>query len=138
MLGMRGTVVFMYHWVDAFLGDRLRLYGVTPESFAAQMDALARAGRTCLRLDTLEQHLRAGTEPPPDTFVITFDDGYEDLETTVAPMLERHGFTATVFVVTDCAGGVNTWDLKNGDPPRRLLGWDAMRRIIDFVHARLG
>ena len=53
MLGMRGTVVFMYHWVDAFLGNRLRLYGVTPESFAAQMDALARAGRCWMPLGTL-------------------------------------------------------------------------------------
>ena len=42
----RGCVVLMYHWVDAFLGDRLRLYGVTPETFAAQMGSLARAGRT--------------------------------------------------------------------------------------------
>jgi peptidoglycan/xylan/chitin deacetylase (PgdA/CDA1 family) len=129
MPGMRGTVVFMYHWVDAFLGDRLRLYGVTPASFAAQMDALARAGRTCLSLPSLEQHLREGTEPPPDSFALTFDDAYEDLDTTVAPLLERHGFTATVFVVTDCAGGVNSWDLQHGDPPRRLLGWDAMRRL---------
>lgn len=129
MPGMRGTVVFMYHWVDAFLGDRLRLYGVTPETFAAQMDSLARAGRTCMRLDTLEAHLRAGTEPPSNSFVLTFDDAYEDLDTTVAPMLERHGFTATVFVVTDHAGTVNAWDLKHGDPPRKLLGWDAIRRL---------
>ena len=129
MPGMRGTVVFMYHWVDAFLGDRLRLYGVTPETFAAQMDSLARARRTCLSLDALEAHLRAGTEPPPDSFVLTFDDAYEDLDTTVAPVLERHGFTATVFVVTDHAGAVNAWDLKHGDPPRKLLGWDAIRRM---------
>jgi peptidoglycan/xylan/chitin deacetylase (PgdA/CDA1 family) len=132
MLGMRrprGTVVFMYHWVDASLGDRLRLYGVTPEAFAAQMAALARAGRTCLTLEALQGHLAAGDEPPPGSFVLTFDDAYQDLETTVAPLLERHAFNGTVFVVTDRAGGANAWDLPHGDPPRKLLGYDSMRRM---------
>jgi peptidoglycan/xylan/chitin deacetylase (PgdA/CDA1 family) len=126
---MRGAVVLMYHWVDAYLGDRLRRYGVTPTAFAGQMRSLAEAGRPCLPLETLRAHLEAGTEPPPGSFVVTFDDAYADLESTVAPILDGHGFRATVFVVTDCAGDVNRWDLQHGDPPRRLLDWAAIRRL---------
>jgi peptidoglycan/xylan/chitin deacetylase (PgdA/CDA1 family) len=124
----------MYHWVDDDLGDRLRLYGVTPSQFERQLDALERAGARCIGLDALAARLAAGHEPPPDTFVLTFDDAYRDLETTVAPILERRGLTATVFVVTDCAGGVNAWDLKHGDPARPLLSWDAMRRLDGGVY----
>jgi len=42
---------------------------------------------------------------------------------------EDHVDSATVFVVTDRAGGVNAWDLHHGDAPRALLSWDRMRAL---------
>ena len=125
-----GAAVLMYHWVDERLGERLRYYGVTPAAFRDQMAALARSGRPCLTLDAVREHLEAGTAPPRGAFVLTFDDGYADLESTVLPVLEEHRFPATVFVVTEAVeGGVNRWDLKHGDPGRALLSWEAIRRL---------
>lgn len=121
--------VLMYHWVDDDLGRRLRYYGVLPRIFERQMDRLARSGRRCLSLETLRTLLADGTGLPERSFVLTFDDGYTDLERTVLPVLERHGFTATVFVVTGHVGGTNAWDAKHGDAPRSLLGWEAIRRL---------
>lgn len=121
--------VLMYHWVDSDLGDRLRYYGVLPESFERQMAMLARKGMNCLSLESLAGLLDAGSPLPPRSFVLTFDDGYLDLRRTVLPVLERYGFNATVFLVTDRVGTVNRWDVKHGDPPRRLLGWEEIRRL---------
>jgi peptidoglycan/xylan/chitin deacetylase (PgdA/CDA1 family) len=124
-----GVAVLMYHWVDTDLGTRLRRYGVLPETFARQMAWLERSGRRCLPLETLCDLLERRTALPARSFVLTFDDGYTDLERTVRPVLERHGFTATVFTVTGHVGGTNAWDAKHGDPPRALLDWDAIRRL---------
>jgi O-antigen biosynthesis protein len=121
--------VLMYHWVDPDPGRQLGFHGVRPETFAAQMARLARDGWSCLGLEELLAALQQARPLPRRSFVLTFDDGYADLEPYVLPVLERHGFRATVFVVTGHVGGTNVWDARHGDAPRRLLDWDALRRL---------
>jgi peptidoglycan/xylan/chitin deacetylase (PgdA/CDA1 family) len=61
--------------------------------------------------------------------IITFDDGYENFMTNAWPVLQRHGFSATLFVVAGQVGGWNTWDARLGEPFIPLLGWDDLRRL---------
>tara|TARA_B100000902_G_scaffold382478_1_gene420179 strand:+ start:82 stop:792 length:711 start_codon:yes stop_codon:yes gene_type:complete len=42
--------------------------------------------------------------------IITFDDGYKDLNSTVLPILKKYEFKATCFVVSGLLGKKNTWD----------------------------
>jgi peptidoglycan/xylan/chitin deacetylase (PgdA/CDA1 family) len=46
----------------------------------------------------------------PIRVAITFDDGYRSVLTHAAPILERHGFSATLFVPTRWLGDCNRWD----------------------------
>jgi len=62
---------------------------------------------------------------------LTFDDGYSDFLHNVLPVLECHGFTATVFLVADQVGRTNAWDARHGDPPRALLGWEEAAALAD-------
>jgi peptidoglycan/xylan/chitin deacetylase (PgdA/CDA1 family) len=119
----------MYHWIDADLGDRLRLYGVTPDAFASQMRSLAARGRRAGTIDELLAHVRGTAQAPAGTIVLTFDDGYRDNVENAGPVLEALGWTATIFVVTDRAGGINAWDARHGDAPRPILSWDEMRAL---------
>ena len=53
--------------------------------------------------------------------VLTFDDGYADFHSQALPLLERYGFSATVFVTTG-------WVAENGGrpaapPPGPMLTW---------------
>lgn len=75
---------------------------VSPDRFERQMDFLARR-RTVVSLD---EALGAGTA----CVAITFDDAYRSVATTALPILEAHGFPATVFAPTGHLGGGNTWD----------------------------
>ena len=43
-------------------------------------------------------HIREHGLSDPDVVVLTFDDGYKDMLTSVAPELEERGWTATVFL----------------------------------------
>lgn len=45
--------------------------------------------------------------------VCTFDDGYKTLVANAAPILQKYGFSATVFVCTSLIGKDNTWNNKD-------------------------
>jgi peptidoglycan/xylan/chitin deacetylase (PgdA/CDA1 family) len=77
---------------------------VTPETFAAQLDYLARNDYQVVRLSDLSGFL-AGRQPlPRRAVVITMDDGYASVYEHAFPLLKKHGFPATVFVYTDFVG----------------------------------
>ena len=120
--------VLMYHWVHPDPGHHLRLYGVTPAAFAWQMNHLKSAGFRAAGLPDLLAHLSGTRLLGPRRVVLTFDDGYRDNVEYAGPILADLGWTATIFMVTDHAGGTNAWDASHGDPPRALLSWDEMRR----------
>ncbi len=46
--------------------------------------------------------------------VLTFDDGYADTLTAALPLLRQIRFRATCYVVSDCIGGHNRWDEREG------------------------
>lgn len=64
------------------------------------MDALARAGYRTISGDELVDHLTTGAPLPPRPVLITFDDGSEGQWANAVPVLRRHGFRATFFVMT--------------------------------------
>jgi peptidoglycan/xylan/chitin deacetylase (PgdA/CDA1 family) len=71
-----------------------------PRRFAAQMDALAAAGYTTITPDRLLAYLRYGTGLPTRPVLLSFDDAYASQYTHALPVLVRHRFTATFFVMT--------------------------------------
>lgn len=62
-----------------------------------------------LPLDLAVARLQNGTLPTC-AMSITFDDGYADNCTIAAPILQRHGLTATFFVATGYLNGGRMWN----------------------------
>jgi peptidoglycan/xylan/chitin deacetylase (PgdA/CDA1 family) len=93
--------VLEYHRIvpTADAGDSERGLVVPPATFTAQLDALAQAGWSTITLTTLNDYLAAHRLPPPKSFAITLDDGWEDGYTYALPILQAHGFVATFFVI---------------------------------------
>lgn len=64
---------------------------VSRQLFAAQVDALARAGYQAITLDRMWQAWHGRAALPPRPIVLTFDDGYPQDFTRVRPLLaQRH------------------------------------------------
>lgn len=102
---MTGTVL-AYHAIGRCDEDRHNLF-VSESRFAEQMHFLA-SERHVLPLEDVF----AGSDRR--AVAITFDDGYKSVYRSALPILESHGFPATVFVPTAHIGGSNTWDAPLG------------------------
>jgi len=85
-------------------GAAARPYIVSPRRLAEQMDALDRAGFTAVGGDALASHVVRGTPLPPKPVLLTFDDGSAGQYTRALPILRRHHFVATFFVMTVVLG----------------------------------
>ncbi|TMJ96082.1 MAG: polysaccharide deacetylase family protein [Actinobacteria bacterium] len=68
--------------------------------FAAQMTQLGELGYNVVGLDVVIAHYRAGAALPLRSVLLTFDDGYHDHLEYALPVLQAHGYPATVFVPT--------------------------------------
>lgn len=132
--------ILMYHGVGQVEEDPFGLF-VSPETFAHQMRVLNLMGLQGVSLGQFGDAIEQGRG---DGLVgLTFDDGYRDVLTWVPPVLEKYGFTATMFAVSRLTGGENVWD----PPPRRpLMSQDDLRDLASrgwevgshtLTHARL-
>jgi peptidoglycan/xylan/chitin deacetylase (PgdA/CDA1 family) len=137
-------------------------HGAEPESFARQLDHLARNGYVTLSTDDYVGVLRGTVSPPERAVLLTFDDGRGSVWSVAAPLLKRHGMRAVVFLVPgrvpshlpgpdwdDVAAGRAPADaaLSRERGERSLMSWeeiDALARggLVEFqshtlLHARI-
>ncbi len=98
-------LILMYHRIAEVAENSLC---VTPQRFAEQMAWLNRHGLRGVGVGTLLDAMRANRHR--GLVGITFDDGYANLVEAALPALLRHGFTATMFIVSGLLGRTNEWD----------------------------
>ncbi|MFK4864635.1 polysaccharide deacetylase family protein [Streptomyces sp. CSMPJR101] len=115
--------VAMYHSVSTCPDDPYDVT-VTPARLERQLGWLAGRGLRGVSVRELLEARDRGTER--GLVGLTFDDGYTDFVTEALPVLRRHGFTATVFVLPGLLGGANVWE-RTG-PRKPLLDEDGVRR----------
>ena len=85
----------MYHKVNDLPENPL---SVPVGAFDEQLAQLRELGYTVVSLDDVLDHYRDGTPLPPSAVLITFDDGYRDNLEHAAPVLQKHGYPAVIFV----------------------------------------
>ena len=122
--------ILMYHQIDAAppRGTPLRGLTVTPGSFARQMALLRLLGYRGVSMSELEPYLRG--EKTGKVVGLTFDDGFRNNLEHALPVLQRHGFSATCYVLSDPFEGRNAWDEAKGMPQKPLFTPDDMRAWV--------
>ncbi|MEO8217561.1 MAG: polysaccharide deacetylase family protein [Acidobacteriota bacterium] len=93
-----------------------------------QLEAFARAGLESVSISRLVAG--NGASLPSRPIAITFDDGYESV-LAARPILEDHGFTATLYVVSDHVGKDNRWPGQPGNvQTSALLDWEGISSLV--------
>src|SRR5436190_3380797 len=90
--------------------------------FLRQLDFLQRKYNVISLPDYVAAR-RAKRDLPDYSIILTFDDGFEDFYSVVAPQLRQRGLPATVFVITDRAFGRF---VPNGET---FLDWEQIREL---------
>lgn len=109
MIGAICVPVLMYHRVGEARNPWEARFAISPENFAAQMQALANKGYRATHIDRLVDWLEGGPSLPESAFLITFDDGFRGVREYAAPVLEQLGWPFAVFLVSDMVGGRDEW-----------------------------
>lgn len=99
MKGNQAVPVLMYHSVGKTIHAWNWSFLTVPYAcFESHLKWLLRSGYNTVDLHELYNHVSGNSILPSRSVVITFDDGYVDNWTYVAPLLARYGLKATVFV----------------------------------------
>ena len=116
------SAILTYHSLD----DTGSVISTPPALFERQMAFLA-ASRT--PVVPLDETLRR-----PGSVAITFDDGFRNLLDHAIPTLQRHGFPATIFIVSDYCGRRNNWSTQPpGVPDLPLLSWRELSEMPSTI-----
>lgn len=125
--------ILMYHQVAEIpLAQDPRGLAVSPSRFEQQMNYLYENGFHCITLYDVVRNNRDGWKLPSRPIVITFDDGYQNVLTNASPILNKYGFTATIFLVANQLGTESNWWGQDGAFSGQLL---KREEILEMIHA---
>lgn len=118
--------VLMYHAIGKPVDEEIAVnpyFRVTTssEQFEKQMSWLHDNGFQGVTLKSLLEDVGEGKK-----VVITFDDGFQDFYTNAWPILDRFGFSATVFLPTKFIGNSDGETLISGKPH---LNWEQIQLL---------
>lgn len=120
-----GATLLIYHRVGGGTTNELDL---PVDPFERQMRVLA--GHDVLSMDAALDRLDAGDDSP--SFVITFDDGFEDVYHHAWPILRELGLPFTIYLASAFMGGEMRWEGSNASGPAgRGLTWEQLREMLD-------
>lgn len=118
---MRG--ILTWHSID----ESGSAISVTRPQFEKQLAAIRDRGISVVSLADL-----ISRDDDEDAVALTFDDGFENFAGMAAPLLQAHGFSATIFVVTAHVGTNNDWPSRAGAVPvpvLPLMSWETLRSM---------
>ncbi|MFM2396769.1 MAG: hypothetical protein RLZZ144_19 [Pseudomonadota bacterium] len=98
---------------------KLRGLYVRPRAFAMQMRLLSWLGYKGLSMSAAMPYLSG--EKRGRVVAITFDDGYVDTLEQALPVLQRYGFSATCYAVSQRIGQYNDWDAAALNVQKQLM-----------------
>jgi len=112
--------ILMYHSIESMPKSTvMRSLHVPPRRFRFQMWMLKKLGYQGLSIRELKPYLDG--DKIGKVVGITFDDGYQNILLNAAPILKKYNFSATCYIVSQCIGSSNTWDLNKNITQRPLM-----------------
>ncbi|MDD5540160.1 MAG: polysaccharide deacetylase family protein [Candidatus Marinimicrobia bacterium] len=117
-------MILAYHSIADNPDD---FWTISPSRFNEDMKYLKDNGYICISLRQFYENIY-----DEHFLVLTFDDGYIDLMDNVLPVLDKYGFTATLFIVVNCIGMKSVWREEKLQSP--LITWNNIREINSTKH----
>jgi hypothetical protein len=115
--------VIMLHGVD----DTGSVVSITADGLRSLVRSIRDAGHEVVPLLDLLRN-----KADDRSIALTFDDAFDSVATTAAPLLRSLGVPATLFVATGHVGKDNRWPGQDPNvPPFPVMSWDSIRRLAE-------
>src|SRR5216683_3130136 len=122
--------ILMYHSISEHAAPKFKPFAVSPTLFAEHMAYLHQHAYTPITVTQLINTRSKGSSVLPEQpVVLTFDDGFADFFTEALPVLQRYGFTATLYVSTAFVDGTSRWLQREGEARHLMLTWEELAEI---------
>ncbi|MFQ5685694.1 MAG: polysaccharide deacetylase family protein [Candidatus Scalindua sp.] len=95
-INKRGLTILTYHSISNEIAPDET---VTPEDFEKQLQYIEENYKV-ISLEKAIEFLQTDIEKASSSIVITFDDGYSDNYYNAYPLLKKHNFPATIFLIS--------------------------------------
>lgn len=118
--------ILTFHSLD----ERPSVISFPPGLFERGMRRLHDSGYRTLNLAALIEYLQRGVPFPERSLAITFDDGYQSVYQHAFPILQRYGFSATIFLAVGENGNQTPLERLPSMCERSMLSW----REIEEMH----
>ncbi|MCC7118640.1 MAG: polysaccharide deacetylase family protein [Anaerolineales bacterium] len=127
--------ILLYHWIEASKNDGPNYtspYYVKPELFEAEMKLLHDWGYQTISIEMLLDAIQNGAELPPRPMLITLDDGHADNYTNAFPIMQKYGFTGTLYLVGNYVGADG---YMNVEQAKEMLnaGWEVGSHTMNHL-----
>ena len=100
-LAPKSCVSVCYHLVAEARPAHLKHYAVLdPAAFEADLDYLGRHNGF-IDYETLVERRSMASPPRDNRVLLTFDDGFSECATVIAPILKRRAISGVIFLITD-------------------------------------
>ena len=123
----RTSAALLYHHVGPLAETHCRGLNVTTSAFQVQIRALSALGFESILVSDWIAYTEGRAGIPDRPLIITFDDAYASLTEHALPVLERYGFTATVYVPTALVGRTIVCDPAHSDATLAVMTADDIR-----------
>jgi peptidoglycan/xylan/chitin deacetylase (PgdA/CDA1 family) len=124
------------------ISDQRAVTALAPAVFRSGLARLHAAGFHTVRLEDVAECLRpsgrtssgqaetnAPRSFPTNAFALTFDDGWESVCSQAFPVLQQHGFSATVFLTVGDRPVTTSQARLPSRPGRTMLSWGQIREM---------
>ncbi len=119
----------MYHSISEHIkNEKHNKWRVRPQDFEKQMNWFYKNNWKSFTISELSNLDKI----PEKSFVITFDDGFEDNFTNAFPILKKYNFKATIYLVPNQK--TNHWEEKNTSVLSNLLN---EKQILEMQNSGL-
>lgn len=103
IMARKGVRILTYHAIES---PPTNSYAVSIENFEKQVCYLKEKYRV-ISMAEFQRHVREGKGFPPDSLLLTFDDGFKSVYESAYPILKRLQLPAICFLVTAKVDGEN-------------------------------
>lgn len=103
----------------------------SPQLFRRVVADLHEHGFRTWQLAQVADHLSSDRPVPDNTFVATFDDGYESVFREALPVLREYGMCATVFLTVGATESVGADSRLPSLEGRSMLSWREIREMSE-------